>query len=171
MNWFSSDYHFNHKNIIQFCNRPFKTIREMNRTIIENHNSKVGKNDTVFFLGDFCFDTSRIEFEMLIERMNGRFVFIRGNHDRNNKLKSAIYSVELKTEGKKIQLVHKPQDITEGYDLYLVGHVHEKWKFRKVYNTYMINVGVDVWDFYPVHMKQILKALKKWRKEDEILGN
>lgn len=28
----------------------------------------------------------------------------------------------------------------------LHGHVHEKWKTK----AKMINVGVDVWDFYPV---------------------
>ena len=38
-----SDTHFNHKNIIDYCNRPFKDIGEMNNTIIDNWNKTVKK--------------------------------------------------------------------------------------------------------------------------------
>ena len=53
--WWASDYHFSHANIITYCNRPFKTVEEMNETIIERHNERVNPEDTVFFLGDFIF--------------------------------------------------------------------------------------------------------------------
>jgi calcineurin-like phosphoesterase family protein len=71
--------------------------------------------------------------------------------------------VTIKTFGKKILLVHDPVDAymqIENFDLALTGHVHNIWKFKK----YIINVGVDVWDYYPVHMKQILKAHDIWLK-------
>ena len=38
-----SDTHFNHKNIIDYCNRPFNDIDEMNNTIIDNWNKIVKK--------------------------------------------------------------------------------------------------------------------------------
>ena len=53
--WFSADYHFSHKNIIEYTNRPFSDITEMDNTIVENHNSVVKPNDHVYFLGDFSF--------------------------------------------------------------------------------------------------------------------
>jgi len=53
--WWTSDYHFSHFNIIRYCNRPFKTVEEMNETIIRKHNERVKPKDTVFFLGDFIF--------------------------------------------------------------------------------------------------------------------
>jgi calcineurin-like phosphoesterase family protein len=37
----------------------------------------------------------------------------------------------------------------------LCGHVHEKWKQRGK----MINVGVDVWDYKPVHVDEISKLI------------
>ena len=49
--WFTADFHLGHKNIIRYCNRPFDTVEEMNRTIIERLNSLVKTNDILYFLG------------------------------------------------------------------------------------------------------------------------
>ena len=40
--YFTSDTHFNHTNIISFCQRPFKNVDEMNERIIANWNEFVG---------------------------------------------------------------------------------------------------------------------------------
>ena len=48
-----SDTHFNHENIIKYCNRPFKDINEMNDAIIDNWNRIVKKDEIVYHLGDF----------------------------------------------------------------------------------------------------------------------
>lgn len=55
MIWFTSDTHFGHTNIIEYCNRPFSCIEEMNGKIINNINSKVKHNDILYHLGDFSF--------------------------------------------------------------------------------------------------------------------
>ena len=52
MIYFTADTHFDHANIIRFCNRPFATVEEMNETLITNWNRKVHANDTVFIIGD-----------------------------------------------------------------------------------------------------------------------
>ena len=46
--FFTSDTHFNHTNIIRFCNRPFRNVDEMNETIVANWNATIGMDDTVF---------------------------------------------------------------------------------------------------------------------------
>lgn len=46
-----SDLHIGHKNILNFDNRPFFNLTDMKETIIDNWNSVVGKNDSVYVLG------------------------------------------------------------------------------------------------------------------------
>jgi calcineurin-like phosphoesterase family protein len=49
--WFTADFHLGHKNIIRYCNRPFGTVEEMNRTILDRLNNLVKANDILYFLG------------------------------------------------------------------------------------------------------------------------
>lgn len=44
--FFTSDTHFNHANIIRFCNRPFNDVEQMNETLIANWNRVVQPEDT-----------------------------------------------------------------------------------------------------------------------------
>lgn len=81
--FFTSDTHFNHSNIIRFCNRPFHNVEEMNETIIRNWNSVVAPDDIVFHLGNFCLGGAA-EWTKILERLNGRIYLILGNHDLKN---------------------------------------------------------------------------------------
>ena len=68
--FFTSDTHFYHANIINFCGRPFKNVEVMNETLIANWNSVVGADDIVFHLGDFCLGGSA-EWTNILNRLNG----------------------------------------------------------------------------------------------------
>ena len=81
--FFTSDTHFNHTNIIQYCQRPFKSTDEMNEAMIDNWNSVVGEDDTMFHLGDFCLGGAE-EWNKILNRLNGRIYLILGNHDLKN---------------------------------------------------------------------------------------
>ena len=73
--FFTSDTHFNHTNIIRFCNRPFKDVSHMNETIISNWNRVVGHDDIVFHLGDFCLGGSA-EWINVLSRLNGKILLL-----------------------------------------------------------------------------------------------
>ena len=80
--WFTSDQHYGHYNIVKFCNRPFKTTQEMNEKLIENHNRVVGKNDRVFFGGDVAFKIRPSDVANILKQLNGKKYIIAGNHDK-----------------------------------------------------------------------------------------
>lgn len=168
MIWFSADYHFGHytnteRGIIQYCNRPFPNVDVMNEVIIERHNEIVRPDDFVFFLGDLTFQKNTDE---LLDRMNGKFTFIRGNHDKNIRKLPMLMDATIRLKGGKIvHMTHRPENTDTKADILLCGHVHEKWKVRpmKGYNgssKLLINVGVDVWNFYPVSVDRVVSMSK-----------
>ena len=69
--YFISDTHFNHKNIIKYCNRPFKDVEEMNKVLIENWNNTVTDFNTIFHLGDVAL-TNESEMKEIISKLKGK---------------------------------------------------------------------------------------------------
>jgi calcineurin-like phosphoesterase family protein len=175
--FFTSDFHLNHANIIKYCQRPFTSLEEMNETIIKNHNERVKPEDIVYFIGDFCFKNSiggkegeglPIKAEELVKKLNGKFIFIKGNHDRNNSLKTVTEKLVIRYGGQRINLVHNPLFIDYAYPINFVGHVHQHWKFKQytkgLKKTDVVNVGVDVWGFKPVTYEEIHSEYMQWKK-------
>lgn len=179
--WFVSDTHFGHEKIIKYCNRPFANAQEMDETMIRNWNERVQPEDTVFHMGDFCFSRSTqapdapkasSAFEYYRSKLNGNIIFIEGNHDGRNKVKSSIQSIVIRYGGKFIKLTHRPEHAEGKYDLNFVGHVHNNWKIQRrkmdCHITTLVNLSVDVWNFRPVSYGEIVAAISHGRKENEI---
>lgn len=148
----------------------------MNEAIIKNHNERVKPEDWIYHLGDFCFKNSpggkdgegavhRASY--YLDKLNGNFVFVKGNHDRNNSLKTPIEHIVISYGGHKIKLVHDPKFASPRYKFNFCGHVHQKWFARSLgENSYVINVGVDVNDFRPATYEELMK---KFHKHKEII--
>jgi calcineurin-like phosphoesterase family protein len=156
--FFSSDHHFGHEKIIDYCKRPFRDVHEMNDEMILRWNLRVGPQDTVYHLGDFAFGNKDFV-QCIRHQLNGRIVLVRGNHDRSVTAMldcgfDEVWSeLRLSAEGKNFYLRHRPPKICPpDADFALVGHVHEKW--ARQHN--IINVGVDQSDFYPLTLGQLL---------------
>ena len=175
---FSSDYHLGHANIIKYCNRPFKSLEQMNKTIIRNHNERVKKDDIVFHIGDFCFKNSsskkgegiRTTAQEWESKLNGKIIHIKGNHDKNNSTKTIIERMVIGYGGKRINLVHRPEHCDVDYNINFTGHVHQNWEIERIRHAFLftdcINVGVDVWRFMPVTFEEINKRYAKWLKKN-----
>lgn len=82
--FFISDTHFGHKNIITFKtgdNKPlrdFASVEEMDECMVTRWNSVVKSQDTIYHLGDVVINRKALP---ILDRLNGRKVLIKGNHD------------------------------------------------------------------------------------------
>jgi len=174
--WWTSDWHLNHYNIIRYTGRPFKTLEEMNSIIISRFNERVKEDDLCYFLGDFCFKsgTGRGEgepnkAEVLRKELKCKnIVWVGGNHDSNNTLKTPIQNITIKFGGKRIFMVHNPEFCNINYEFNIVGHVHEKWQFKRYRKGFQFtdccNVSVEQWNYYPIQWNEIFRAYSNWLK-------
>ena len=69
--WFTSDTHFGHKKIIEYCKRPFAHVDEMDEALIVAWNQRVADDDTVWHLGDFTLRTRGFA-RRIFSRLRGR---------------------------------------------------------------------------------------------------
>src|SRR6478752_3632948 len=88
MHWLTSDWHLGHINIAgpkvskwKDGYRNFDSVKEMDKTIINDINRHVSKNDVIWMLGDFSFGSDTM-IPVYRNRINCNNIhIIRGNHD------------------------------------------------------------------------------------------
>ncbi len=185
--WYTSDLHLGHLNIIEYCRRPFSSVEDMNEGLIARWNDVVDDDDVVYVLGDVALGKIK-ESLPLVARLKGHKIQIPGNHDRNFRghhknpagkdqmyldagFERIIPTIGFTyVGGKHVKMCHFPyegdsHDADRFDDMrpiqlhnsewLLHGHVHDKWQI----NGHQINVGVDVWDFFPVHESVIARII------------
>lgn len=177
--WFTSDQHFDHKNIITYCGRPHADVTEMTEDIIGRFNLDVKDDDTTYHLGDFCFNPKNVE--PILARLKGRHVLVAGNHDRcfakpgavklyidagfsevhrrgffldEHELLLSHYPVQICQIDSQRRIL-QPSRESRGYAC-LHGHVHNQWRYKRG----LVNVGVDQQCYSPVHIDDVLHQLK-----------
>jgi len=158
-----SDTHFSHSNIIKYCNRPFLSVDRMNEQLVENWNSVVSPEDTVYHLGDFAFgDPTK-----WLERLNGKIVLILGNHDKEKSFNGKIEihkNLILEKDGIKILLIHYPihqehhkdklpKNIEWHYCFH--GHIHNSIK-RESDPDNILNVSVEMINYTPILIEEAI---------------
>ena len=171
MIYFISDTHFNHLNIIKYCNRPFNNVEEMNEAIIKNWNNIVSNEDTIYHLGDFALGTKESIID-IVNRLNGKKYLIRGNHDKRGVSTYESFgfivlkNAPIKIDEYKLMLSHIPipdSQIPKGF-VNIHGHIHDK-KLYECIEKYEqsrysiekhINISCDVTDFKPISITEIL---------------
>lgn len=170
MIYITSDTHFNHANILKYEaeTRPFETVEEMNETIINNWNSVVAEDDTIYVCGDM-FMGMLDKIEPIINRLKGKIILVRGNHDTKNRLEIyktlgiEIHDIAyISYKGRFFILCHFPiasqefinmvrKDNSEVVVLY--GHIHSNAPKGYVDGTY--HIGMDTNDLTPISLEQI----------------
>lgn len=137
--WLTSDLHLFHKNIIQYCGRPYSDEYEMNDDIVDKWNACVTDDDRVIVVGDLTaglFDRKDSLAE-IITRLRGKKELVVGNHDHCSKkwyrdagFKSVVNhfcegrmlfvhkpATEFNEKSVRLRAIHKP-------GLVVHGHIH-----------------------------------------------
>ena len=169
-----SDLHFDHTNIIEFCERPFSNTEEMNRVMSENWTRTVGCNDKVFFLGDMTHGRnkdrgrSHLSIDFWLQKLTGNIRFIRGNHDRGivSKAKVVPNNYGIRYRGHEFLLVHDPYR-PDGFDGWLIhGDKHNNdLSLYPLVNQKRktVNVSAELVDYTPISLGRIVDLIDTGR--------
>ncbi len=173
--WFTADQHFNHVNIIGYCNRPFRDIYAMNDMIIRQHNTVVAPDDVVWHLGDFAMSKSGQEVRLLLEQLHGQHHLVTGNHDYLTPKqfeRAGFVSITTCEMVGGFHLAHHPPYSRGAGKNWLTAHVHDLWTFKPLYKPYsvrsggMMNIGVDTWDFRPISLQKVEREFNKFLRDE-----
>lgn len=159
--FFISDTHFDHGNIIRYCDRPFRTVQEMNDTLIENWNRVVGRQDTVFHLGDLAFGQEPLKWT---KRLNGNIIFINGSHE-----KFGMPFFILGADGTALLLIHNPDFAPKDWPGWIVhGHKHNNNLLGYPFinqDERRVNVSAELINYTPISLGVIEKIIPAKGKE------
>ena len=182
---FVDNYNGNHEGWYTQSNLAFKSPDDMNHYMVLAWNEVVTKDDIVYVLGDWAM-ADKLGSKVFFDQLNFKQIhLIYGNHDCNDfekgKLHPAINQIgfdsvqeELYAEidGRNVWMAHIPYGhdndkrnylrpkVKPGFslkkDVILSGHVHDKWLVNE---NESINVGVDLHDFRPKTLQQLLDGI------------
>jgi len=150
----------------------------MNDNIVKNINKVVGQNDTLWFLGDWCFGGKNNYYQIAREfrdRITCRTInLIFGNHDQRNirDLFNESYDLfEINVNGQKIVMCHYAmltwnKSNRSTYSLY--GHSHanlEQWAESIMPGRLSMDIGIDnaikiLGEYRPFSFEEIDKIMK-----------
>ena len=175
--FFTADTHFGSRSLIEFCGRPFKDAKEMDRELIRRWNQTVPEDGVVFHLGDFSHGSASRWCEIL-ENLNGTVHLVAGNHDTDiGKKKGLVNFASVREQrlidvgGQKIYLNHYPFLCfggAYGNVWQLFGHVHSGPRSHtgldlprlKTLFTFQYDVGVDNNEYRPISFSQLCEIFK-----------
>lgn len=160
-----ADLHLGHEKIIDYCQRPFNSIQEMNETLINNWNNTVTDKDIVLFLGDMAFGNKET-IKPLVSQLKGQIYMIKGNHCKHfstkfwlecgiKKILPQGYKLiipQKDNETLRYILSHQPlaDNLIPDEFINIHGHIHNV-PLSNNFNTYIHRcVSMELIDYKPI---------------------
>lgn len=144
MIFFTADTHFNHRNIIRFCQRPFtlEEVEKMNAAMIDSINATVGQKDELWHVGDFGLHLKDDDVRKFLSHIYCKNVrLILGNHDSSqagHRFQHCAQAQVVKWNHQSFYLSHYPlRSWREHFQL----HGHEHGTMPSMVGQ--LDVGVD----------------------------
>lgn len=170
MNFYISDLHFGHKNVIRFDHRPFSDIEEMENVLIHLWNEKVGDDDNVYILGDVAYKSDKPA-DWYLKKLKGHKYLVIGNHDKgilNNTEALKCFEgvdnmMQIQDQGKDICLCHYPiadWNMERYGSWHIYGHIHrdvsELFEFMHTRRN-SLNAAACINNYTPVTFNELIR--------------
>jgi calcineurin-like phosphoesterase family protein len=163
-----SDHHFGHNNIIEYCDRPFSSVGEMNNTLLDNHFETVGSDDVLIHLGDVAMDMRSGEETIEYFQRLGGDVLLRGNHDTGLTPDDAPFPVLdasiIEHGAYQFYCTHRPEDIPEWWDGWAIhGHHHNNNPAEfplLAADANRLNVSAELLNYHPVALEHLVELIE-----------
>jgi calcineurin-like phosphoesterase family protein len=170
--FFTADTHFGHEKAINYHSndkkiRPWNSVNDQDRELIDNWNSVISKDDTVYHVGDVC-DTSVVGIGDCVDRLNGIKILVKGNLDiadnseylkQFDEVYDEFHTIEL--DGYRILLSHNYTSIENiskyNCSLNIHGHLHADC----VQDPRYFCVSLERTNFHPISTEQLLLSIKE----------
>jgi len=162
--------HLGHANILNFKRddgtrlRSFNSVEEMDEHIIGNWNRVVNSKDRVYMLGDVVINRRSMD---TLNRLNGRKVLIKGNHDIFPAKEYLAYVDDVRgyhvLDGMLLSHIPVHPDSIGRFGCNIHGHLHYREVLinNKVDPRYF-NVSVERINYKPISFEEC-KTLIKFR--------
>jgi calcineurin-like phosphoesterase family protein len=167
MDYLISDFHLGHSNIIEYCDRPFDSVEEMDETLIENWNSVIDAEDEVLYGGDLSVPWAETHPLDYLAELNGEMVFLIGNHDETifPELESVEFCEQFQFKHREVPFhaVHDPADAPSsptGWVLH--GHHHNNWPDEYPFvdhDACRVNFSVELLDYRLLSVDRLVDYL------------
>lgn len=191
--WLTSDTHYGHTNIVSGVSswddtsqcRKFKTVAEMNDTIVKTFHKHVKHGDIVIHHGDWSFGGSHNIQEFFKKLPSVHFLLVLGNHDHNiTKLPSSdmrdMFDLGVIRSGhvriQDMSLIKQPVDLFVSHYKHFVwegshkGYVHTYGHSHATAEHHVIGKSMDVGidnafrltgEYRPFNLNEVLELMSK----------
>lgn len=99
----------------------------MDQVLINNWNYTVRPDDCVIYVGDLCCSRDKDLTAAMLKQLNGKIIFIAGNHDEGTSLADTRPFIILRYRDTDFLFTHYPgpTSIPDGFDGWIIhGHSH-----------------------------------------------
>lgn len=179
MIYYIGDLHFGHRKVIEYDKRPFATVEEMDKVLINNWNKKVNEDDSVYIIGDFIYKSSH-DATYYLKQLKGHKHLIVGNHDwrtlEDAKACQYFESIEdmgyVKDDDTEVVMCHYPMVEWKGSrwkrnaSVLVFSHIHNNTDstydiMTSIHNA--LNAGCMVNGYEPCTLVELQENAKEWR--------
>ena len=181
MKYFTSDWHIQHKKIVEFTDRGICTTQKNHDDwLLDTVNSSgITNNDQLWILGDFAFNQDVKYLSEFLNKIKGQKFIIKGNHDNSKTLNALVESkvlqgwyqykkinVNIDNTDKDVCLFHFPIMSWEKQgrgSWHLHGHSHGNLQGSQ---GFMLDVGIDnAYNLYGEHKVFTEEMIKEYMQK------